>query len=289
MKEAILRRLCKLERSQTPLDECNADLPERVVFILSTARTGTKAFAEGLAGEVLECHHQPPGSRLLTCASNLWLDGLLPTRALQALVRRIRIPQIRKAKCRHYVQSFAFDHLAAKILHDAFDNVRIVHVVRDPRTFVPSYLNWTHTRLKSYIANKGAPGWHPNGWLAGEFSFREWRALDEFQRVCWHWRFKNELLEILFSDSPRYMRLRFEDVMFGERREEVLASFLSFLDIPHESRFESVFRKQTNVSKKTYFPSYSDWTSERKKQLAELCGFLMVRYGYAAEEQDRRF
>lgn len=288
MTNVVIKRIDTLASVPSPTDKAAVALPRRIVFMLSTARTGTKAFAEGLTGQAIENHHQPPGSRLLTCASNLWLGGLFPTRWLSALVRRIRLPQIRGSTAPHYIQSFAFDHLAARILHDAFDNVRVVHVVRDPRTFVPSYLNWTHTRPKSYIANKAVPGWHPNGWLTGEFTWRQWQAMNEFQRVCWHWRFKNELLETLFSKSTRYMRLRFEDIMFGSQREKMLAQLLSFLDIPYEHQFEAIFKKKKNVSKKTYFPRYADWPSEKKYQLAELCGSTMERYRYVPDEPEAK-
>jgi hypothetical protein len=285
---AVLKRIAALTPEELFSDKPVGALPKRIVFLLSTARTGTKAFAEGLTGQGIENHHQPPGSRILTCASNLWLNGLFPTRGLYSLVRRIRLPQIRGSMAHHYIQSFAFDHVAARILHDAFDNVRVIHIVRDPRTFVPSYLNWTHTRLKSYIANKAVPGWHPNGWLAGEFTWRQWQVMNEFQRVCWHWRFKNELLETLFSKSARYMRLRFEDIMFGNQRKEMLANLLSFLDIPYEPRFEIIFEKKKNVSEKTYFPRYADWPSERKYQLAEFCDSTMERYGYAPDEPEEK-
>ena len=120
--------------------------PEKIVFVLSTGRTGTKTLAEGLAGDDIKSPHQPPFSRLLTIASNYYLHGWLPMSVLERLVIRLREPQILNSDCRDYVQVFSLDYLPAKIISERHPNVAIVHIVRDPRTFVRSYLNWMHSR-----------------------------------------------------------------------------------------------------------------------------------------------
>ena len=138
-------------------------MPEKIVFFLSTSRTGTKTLAEGLESDDILSPHQPPFSRLLTIASNCYLHGWLSKHMLEWLVYRLREPQIFSAQCRYYIQVFSLDHLPAKIIQEKHPNVYIVHIVRDPRTFVPSYLNWVHSRFKSLVANRIIFGWHPSG------------------------------------------------------------------------------------------------------------------------------
>lgn len=256
-------------------------MPEKIVFILSTSRTGTKTLAEGLASDQILSPHQPPFSRLLTIASNYYLHGWLPRRTLEWLVSRLREPQIIGADYRYYVQVFSLDYLPAKIISEKYSNVYIVHIVRDPRTFVRSYLNWTHTRFKSFVANKLIPGWHPSGFFTGEIPWQTWRGMDEFQRVCWHWTYKNALLERLFEGDERYIRVRFEDLFFGEGAEEVLRATLSFIGIPCRDEFTAILRKSKNVSRKSYFPRCEEWESKRRQQLLDICGEGMKRYGYA--------
>jgi hypothetical protein len=256
-------------------------MPEKIVFILSTSRTGTKTLAEGLEGGDICSPHQPTHSRFLTVASNYYLHGWLPRKALEWLVTRLREPQILNAGCRYYVQVFSLDYLPAKIISERYPNVYIVHIVRDPRTFVRSYLNWTHTRAKSFVANKLVLGWHPSGCFTGEMPCEEWRRMDEFQRVCWHWTYKNALLERLFGDDEQYLRVRFEDLYFEEEAEELRKMF-AFIGIPYQERYESVIRKRKNASRKTYCSSWSNWPIEQQSQLSKICGKKMKSYGYIA-------
>lgn len=257
-------------------------MPQKVAFILSTSRTGTKTLAEGLAGGDILSPHQPPFSRLLTIASNYYLHGWLPKRVLEWLVSRLREPQIFGADCRYYIQVYPLDYLPAKIISQKYSNVSIIHIVRDPRTFVRSYLNWVHTRFKSFVANKFVLGWHPSGFFTGEITWPTWCQMDEFQRICWHWTYKNALLEHLFEGDERYIRIRFEDLFFGEG-PEALRSTLSFVGIPYRDEFTAMLRQSKNISRKTYFPRWEEWEPERQQQLLGICSAQMKRYGYLCD------
>lgn len=260
--------------------------PETVGFILSTARTGTKALAEGLAGPDVQSPHQPPFSRLLTVTGNFVLHGRMPRSVFERLVRIIRIRQIEAGKCRVYVQVFSLDYMAAEVVSRVYGDVRIAHIVRDPRTFVPSYMNWMRGRAASYVANKWVPSWHPSGYLTGEYSRLEWRAMDELQRVCWHWSFKNRLIRDTLGRGPHYRCVRFEDLFMGEDRRSVLQDLVGFLDIPFREEQTAIYRQAKNASRKGYCPSWTEWSTRRQEQLIELCAAEMVRYGYLPDEQD---
>lgn len=254
-------------------------MPERIVFVLSTGRTGTKTLAEGLAGGDILSPHQPPYSRLLTIASNYYLHGWLPQPVLAWLVARLREPQILQADCRYYIQVFSLDHMPAKIISEKYPNVYIIHIVRDPRTFVPSYLNWMRSRLKSFVANKLVLGWHPSGYFTGALPWQKWWRMDEFQRVCWQWAYKNNLLECLFGEDERYLRLRFEDLFSGEGLMH-LRTTLDFVGIPYRDEFSVIFQQSKNCSRKTYFPTWEALDPQKQQQLWEICGPQMQHYGY---------
>jgi hypothetical protein len=254
-------------------------MPEKIVFILSTGRTGTKALAEGLADEETMSAHQPPFSRLLTIASNYTVAGWLPRDVLERLVFLIRGPQILHAACRYYIQAFALDHLPAKIFSETYPNVHILHIVRDPRTFVPSYLNWIKTRKRSFVANRLIPGWHPSGYLTHEFSFQKWMRMQPYQRICWHWAYKNNALEIAFRGSKQYSRLLFEQ-LFSARGPEVLEGALANAGIPFKGSYNRVFAGKKNESRNQTRLAWSRWSNAAKEDLLHLCGGLMERYGY---------
>lgn len=254
-------------------------MPERVVFILSTGRTGTKTLAEGLASDDILSPHQPRFSRLLTIASNYYLHGWLPWSTLEWLVRRLREPQIFQANCRYYIQVYSLDHLPAKIISQKYPDVYAIHIIRDPRTFVPSYLNWMHSRFKSLVANKLVLGWHPSGFFTGAVPWQRWRQMDEFQRVCWQWTYKNRLLERLFDGDGRYIRIRFEDLFSGEG-PTLLRTTLDSIGVPYRDEFAAMLQQSKNRSRQTYFPKWEAWTPERQQQVWNICARQMKRYGY---------
>ncbi len=103
--------------------------------------------------------------------------------------------------------------------------------------------------------------------------------MDEFQRVCWHWTYKNTLLEKLFADDERYICVRFED-LFLAQNSETLKKMLTFVEIPYQERFERMLRKNKNASRKTYFPPWDAWESEKQQQMLDICGKKMRQYGY---------
>jgi hypothetical protein len=258
---------------------CAVNSPEKIVFFLSTSRTGTRSLAEGLMRDDAISPHQPPFSRLLTIASNYHLHGWLSKAFLKWLVCRLREPQIFRSDYRYYLQVFSLDYLPAKLISEKYSNVYIFHIVRDPRTFVPSYQNWMHSRFKSYVANKYVLGWHPSGRYVGEMTAQAWRQMDEFQRICWHWRFKNTLLERLFKEYKNYQRIRFED-LFSEKGEDTLRSVLAFAGISYHSGYAGIFREKKNISSAKTFPAWEQWSPEKQRQLLDICREGMQKYGY---------
>jgi hypothetical protein len=255
--------------------------PKKVIFVLSTGRTGTKALAEGLKGsDGISSHHQPPFSRMLTVASNYYLHGWLSQKTLEHFVRKIRVPQILGTDCTYYIQTFSLDYLPAYIISRWYSNVYIIHIVRDPRTFVKSYLNWSHKRFKSFIANKLVFGWHPSGYFTGEVPWTTWSRMNEFQRVCWHWKYKNSLLQKLFDNEEYYIRVRFED-LFLRKNTSTLKNIIEFVGIPYEERFSDLLKTAKNVSQGKYVSEWEMWSHKKRRQLMDICGELMKIYGYA--------
>jgi len=260
-------------------------MPVKVVFIISTGRTGTKALAEFFNSnfDSVAAYHQPSFSRIVNVASNLYLCGKLNGNSLHRLVRKLKKRRIEKTPEQFYIEANSLNYGVSKILREIFDNVAIIHIVRDPRTFVRSYLNWVHTRTKSYIANKLTPFWQPSGVLTGEISKEEWDNFEEFQRVAWYWTFKNRRIEQMHEGDGGYLRLRFEDIFDKAKCETNLKGLLDFIGLPYKDNLVSFVNSKKNVSKKSYCPPFSEWSVEKKRRLYEICAPLMREYGYTIE------
>jgi hypothetical protein len=106
--------------------------------------------------------------------------------------------------------------------------------------------------------------------------------MDDFQRVCWHWKYKNALIEGLFEGYERYLRIRFED-LFLSQGVEVLREMLRFTGIPYQEQVAAMLQTRRNESRKMHFPAWEGWGVERRQQLVNTCGENMTKYGYLGE------
>lgn len=134
------------------------------------------------------------------------------------------------------------------------------------------------------MANHLLPCWQPNGFLAGEMSFREWYAMDRFQRYCWIWCFKNRYMSATGDMYPeRYLRLRFEDLVStseGDRTIEFLGCFLGLPEISAQSDYRLQHLNQSAASDHDPIASLSD---TQCRDVARICGRQMREYGYGNE------
>lgn len=265
---------------------------EKVVLAISTGRTGTKTLASFFASnfENVEAYHQPQYSRYINIISNMNISGVLPDSIYYPFLNATRIKRILRSNHEYYVEVNSMLYLASHYLRnkllDVGKEVYIVHIIRDPRTFITSMLNWKHGRIKSYIAHTLIPFWQPVGFLAGEFSVFEWVKMTEFEKTCWYWKFKNETILRLHKDYKKFISIRFEDIFTSDidKRAKTLKRLLTFVGLPYDDSMVKYFKKKQNVSKKK-FPTWPYWSHQQCKLIQEICGDLMKKYGYGNERE----
>lgn len=255
------------------------------VFFLGTHRTGTKTIArffdERVPGVVGV--HQHNSSRWLNVASNAYHEGLLPEAALRIATERLFLRRLRRETADVYVEANGFNYLGVQYALQEWPEAKVVHLVRDPRAFVASWLNWTTTRWRSRIAHTVIPCWNLTGARCG-VSPSEWRAWDAFTRACWLWKYKNTLITDLYGDEPgAYCRVRLEDLTDAPDRAIHLRAMLVFLDLPYEVGMEAFFDEPLNVSKGATLRTWTSWSDRECRTLEAHCGPLMRQYGYGDE------
>ena len=103
--------------------------------------------------------------------------------------------------------------------------------------------------------------------------------MSDFQKVCWHWSYKNSLLENIFKSHLNYNCVRFED-LFSENGKETLESLFSFMGISFKPEFATMLQKKKNISAKKWYPPWDQWNPLKKQRLLEICGKGMKHYGY---------
>src|SRR5215213_2768484 len=136
---------------------------DQVVVILSTGRTGTKALALyfNTSYDNVTALHEPRPSRHLRLLSNRAMaKGMTADDAVRTL-SKARSSLLASLTRPIYLESNWYIYAFLDALRPVFGpRTQVLHVVRDPRTYVPSMLNYgTYKGLKA-IATKLLPYWY---------------------------------------------------------------------------------------------------------------------------------
>ena len=258
---------------------------DTVILLLSTGRTGTKALAHyfDTAFDHVYAVHEPPPSRRLRVASNRFLAGRLPERRLVDLYVAARRGRLERVAQPVYLESNPFLHGFVGVLDRVFRAPRVVHIVRDPRTYVRSYLNYGAFKGVKGLAARYYPYWMLKPEQVDPAAPRRWREMSRVERLAWRWKTINTVLDrgaALYGD--RYVRVRYED-LFAEDGSG-LRRLAQWAGLQPTAGFERLREERVNASTGKQAPKFDQWEPAERKVLLDLCGPLMERYGYGAPE-----
>lgn len=257
------------------------------LLILSTGRTGTKFLAKTLQKilpQALVFHEGGERSRLINIFSHAQLLDFVPDFLPRFLWRKAILPALQQAQEKASLYIDANNHLYIFGIRnrDLYPSLKIIHIVRDPRDYIRSHINWSRSRVKSFIANYLTPFWQPSGYLMGDLSMWEWFKLNRLEKYAWIWMFKNRYIQQLESSDTPYLRVRFEDLFFSQDPGSILSAMLAFVDVRVSGDLNKHFASTINVSKAN-INSWPTWPVETCRKIHSICGDLMGSYGYGSE------
>ncbi len=249
------------------------------LIVLSTGRAGTNYLQRllGRADGAPDVPHQQAGARLLNVVGTAAFQLGQPAFAERAL-RAVRGPG-RFASTADPLLTMA---LLQTLPADA--SATILHLVRDPRDFVRSFLSWKRQSLKRTVLHHAVPLWQPNPFLAGDAGFAESVRMTKFERFAWVWAYKNQAIIDRFGDCPGYHRFRLEDLTDAERGPAETGRLLAALGLEQDTLAQPEARARVNKSR-ALFPAWRDWTPRQAAVLDRRAGPLMERLGYGVEAQ----
>jgi hypothetical protein len=265
------------------------------LFIVSTGRTGTTWIADVLATAGARAYHEP-APRWLRLVANAHAAGLLPADRATAIVQRARREVI---GCSTVPYAEANSLLAGLVrpLLEAFPDAVVVQIVRDPRTYVRSALDWGQYRFAGRVLNAvpfrrlAAPQFRP-------WSLRarlDWARRDQFERLCWTWTAQNAAMRTQGSGDERFRAIRFEDLVDPARGPALLSSLVTSLGLPEPPAWVlggAVERpRNESASRRARRDRRVGWArgpgrdgaalvAARSERLVELCGDEAAEYGY---------
>ena len=258
---------------------------EKVVLILSTGRTGTQALAAYLdkAFTDVRAVHEPHESRMLRVASNRYLAGRLSAEDLVRKYAKRRKRFFTRFPERFYIESNSFLHGFLEAFNLLFDDFKIIHVVRDPRTYVPSHLNHgTLAGLKG-LASRYFPYWMIKPEYVDKFPPRRWVQMSDVEKLAWRWKVINaELNRGAEIHADRYVRLKYEDLFASDGSG--FQDLLSAIGLKVVENPAALVSRRINVSTRKLCPGWDEMREADRSAVLENCTEMMSFYGYPLDQ-----
>ncbi len=235
-------------------------------FVVSTGRTGTDFFT-ALFNEMVDnawsLHEPSPAFR----ARSYELVGRkhsLYEKYYFSLPRKWRH---RKREEDWYVETNYHLFAAIPLIRDAFTNQRIIHIIRDGRKVVTSWLN-----KYRYITNNHITPFH----IHGDSARDKWQSWNALQKLSWYWKTVNETVE---AQNPDFW-LSFENI-FQPPHTDLFKLLEGLPGIGYNSeKVKAMAGKKVNKTHQNFFPDYEEWPDHWKNQFWEIAGDAMKRFGY---------
>lgn len=294
------------------------------IFISSSGRTGTQFLGEKMQQMINQCHSIHEADVLWGSRPSEWLPkihrfglgrmtiGKYSSKySLRALSLARITSRLDDSRAVEYIRGIRSAYLGSigesvfleangqyallvDLLPQAFPDSRTVHIVRDPRAWVRSWMNMEN----AFYSARDLRSWLIGGRLKPKHfpadPYREqWSGMDRFERLCWFWQKENELALRLANNRPQVRVMRFEDLFDSPERERYFCGLLAFVtEFPSGYRAgwqykPALMQQKVNSRSEGGGPVWTQWSPERARSLDRLCGPLMSRLNYGLEPEWR--
>jgi len=245
-----------------------------VVVIVSNGRTGTTALARHLDrcySNVRALHEPGESGWKLRRASIRGLSKNISERELAALLEEHWRGLASLIDRPVYVESNPMLQGFIDVFGQIWPAVKVVHVVRDPRTFVRSSINFGAMRGVKGMMARWCPWWLPKPEHFDRNVTIKWKDMHPVERMAWFWRIVNSDLnrgEMIYGEN--YLRVKFED-LFAEDGSG-LQQLTEWMGLPKSSSLNEEARKEkVNASQRDVLPKWEDWQREIKEMVLRQC------------------
>lgn len=246
--------------------------------VISTGRTGTvflTHFINSAAGDEIAVH-EPSFSRQLYLLANMFSYHGWNRSSLVRLYMAIRKSRIGSEQ--NYIELNPFLCPVADLLADIPYTLKVAHLVRDPRTWVPSMISHEASGYRKFLIRK-VPFNLPRDKKYG----KEWHKMSLVEKMLWRWSVLNRTISKLEHRGCQYELFRYEDI-FSSNSETLANSrgrFLRFMDLGMDSSVDNTSSdKKFNASRKRPQFEFSNWTEREVAFLQDIAGDQLSRFQY---------
>jgi hypothetical protein len=257
----------------------------RPILIVSTGRTGTIFFAR-LFGDLypqVAAYHERGLSRPIQILTNLHFAHLFPRSGLRAAWRILKGAEIRNCAKPFHLDANCFLYGLPALAPELYPGLRVIHIVRDPRSYVTSHLNFSRQKFSSFVANYLTPFWQPSPFLTGEVPLSRLPGFSRFDRYCWIWTFKNRIMASARKTQEYYLQIRFEELFSGADPQQVFEQITDFIGLPRPGGIAGRLREPVNAAARRSISDWPEWAPAQCAALQSRCGEQMAVFGYGQE------
>lgn len=239
----------------------------KTAFITSTGRTGTGFFVHLFNNHVQNSwslHEPKPAFRRR--AGRLIKEGVKT-----GDITYFKVPRIYRgmtASKEVYVECNYHLASAMDVVRGAFPETKIIHIIRDGRDIVTSWLN-----RNRYITND-----HITPMEVGDAdAATKWEKWTPLQKLAWHWK----VINLNAQKHNPDLFIKFEDI-FSDDHSHLLNVLDTIGGLQYDKEVvTNALKTKQNYTKKAFFPEYDEWPEYWKEQFWEIAGETMDHFGYA--------
>lgn len=171
-----------------------------------------------------------------------------------------------------------------------FPYYKVLGIIRDPRDWVSSWLNYeAHFGKRDIVTRLGFSRLNPK-MVGDDHYIQQWNTMSSFQKLCWTWSQVYDRILSFTRDDPCSVLIRYEDLFLIDEREHHFLEMLNFITDFGDKQFHYDFRsellrRKVNATDRKLFPDWKKWNHEEARQLDEICGPQMADYDYGKEPE----
>lgn len=289
---------------------------KKIVIIASPGRTGTKFLADVLSQIIEDSFsvHEPDlfnfsfkdtvkkiknfgfynmilgrllnktGIRII---SENYIAGKITEKEAIKLIYNSRYKYYSSIKENLIIESYYAWYGLIDLVPKIFPNVKVIGIVRDPRDWVRSNMNWgTQYGTRDTVTKYGFQRANPKLFDDGQ-NKNNWKEWTVFEKLCWEWQF---IVSHLLKDSSyqSYTCFRYEDLFLSQNREnnfmKLVQSITNWDNHNFNFKFdEKLLNKKVHKNISYDFPRWEEWDQEKGNILYKHCNELMQKIGYGKE------
>lgn len=252
-----------------------------IIFVFSTGRTGTVYLDQLLTQLPYVTSVHERYYRYFRIVQNInLLHGKLPF--IDNLMLKIYEEKLRAASEKDY--HFEINPpLKGKLnyLVKTFPSAFFIHIVRDPRDYVTSYINWTNEKLLNKLLKLYFPYW--------EISTQRFRLIFSkeklFELAVTNWCINNKVLNTIKDYTDNYLFIKFEDLKKDPIHTlKYILNSISYFYVNNVEQYLDLNKILSYQNKSTgSFSSWQYWNDYQIHYLHTACADLMHTFSYGNE------